>query len=202
MCPQRLLHRLYYFYTAPLVQYALQTASFVALLLLFSFSALSPTVSLQDGAVIDQTLFLVNFVWMSALILDEFRQILVLGGKQWWASAWNRWDTVTYLLYTIAFVLRLSSDPINLGRSRYVYSLVAAMLWMRLARQYAVNQSLGPNLIMIQLMVRDIVVFLALMFVVFAGYAVALYSVLHQDRPWDEFTLIEMAFIPYFQVRE
>ena len=48
--------------------------------------------------------------------------------------------------------------------------------------------------------VRDIVVFLGLMFVVYAGYAVALYSVLYQDRNWDQFTLIDMAFIPYFQV--
>lgn len=47
---------------------------------------------------------------------------------------------------------------------------------------------------------RDIFVFLGLMFVVYAGYAVALYSVLYQDRPWDQFTLIDMAFKPYFQV--
>jgi hypothetical protein len=48
--------------------------------------------------------------------------------------------------------------------------------------------------------VRDIFVFLGLMFVVYAGYAVALYSVLYQDRSWDQFTLIDMAFKPYFQV--
>jgi hypothetical protein len=149
-----LKHRCILFYEAPVVQFMLQTFSFIALLLLFSFSALSPTESLLVNGVTSQTLFLVSFIWMSSLIVDELRQVGTLGWQSWWASTWNRWDGVTYALYVIAFVLRLSTDKVNLGRSRYVYSIVAAMLWMRLAKQYAVNRSLGPQLIMIQLMVR------------------------------------------------
>ena len=152
-CPQMFKARLTMFYGAPVIQYMLQTISFLALLVIFSFSALLPTESLQSNFVTSQTLFLISFVWMTSLIVDELRQIGTLGWHAWWDSTWNRWDFVTYFLYVIAFGLRLSTDKINLGRSRYVYSIVAAMLWMRLAKQYAVNRSLGPQLIMIQLMV-------------------------------------------------
>merc|ERR1719235_482898 len=74
------------------------------------------------------------------------------------------------------------------------------MLWTRLARHYAVNRDLGPKLIMIQLMVKDIIVFLGLMVLVFAGYSVALYSILQENSEWREHTFTEMVFMPYFPI--
>jgi hypothetical protein len=101
------------------------------------------------------------------------------------------------------------------------------MLWMRLARHYAVSKQLGPKLIMIQLMIvrdftrfpcirrrsprssvvlpgpqKDIFVFLALMFVVFAGYAVSLFAILHNDRSLDAATLSSLVLLQWDACRK
>lgn len=64
-----------------------------------------------------------------------------------------RWDTIMYTLYFVAVLMRLSTEYETLQRSRYMYSVVALLMWMRLARQYAVSMDLGPKLVMVQLMV-------------------------------------------------
>eukprot|EP00043_Microstomoeca_roanoka_P018007 m.190040 g.190040 ORF g.190040 m.190040 type:complete len:1456 (+) comp16751_c0_seq1:63-4430(+) len=189
------------FYSAPVVGFTLDTLSYILLLIIFSYSALLPTTSWQDGLIGGENwATVVVFFWMMALIVEEMRQALQQGLNAWWAQLWNKWDVLIYSLYIIAVVLRLSSDQTSLGRSRYVYSSVAIMLWTRLARHYAVNQDLGPKLIMIQLMVKDIMVFLGLMVLVFAGYSVALYSVLEENTKWRQHTFTEMVFMPYFQI--
>ncbi|EGD74678.1 hypothetical protein PTSG_06043 [Salpingoeca rosetta] len=196
-----LWRRLYYFYTSPAVGFLLETVSYIVLLLLFSYSALLPTTSWRHGFLKDQgPVPAITFIWMCILMVEEVRQATHQGLRMWWGQLWNRWDAIIYLTYLIAVGLRLSPREDDLGRSRYVYSGVAIMLWTRLARHYAVNQDLGPKLIMVQLMVKDIVVFLGLMVLVFAGYSVALYSVLEENRDWERHTFTEMVFIPYFQI--
>lgn len=180
----------------------MQTLIYTVMLALYSLSALAPTEPIarmnQDRAIT----FWISFVWMMSLTVNEIRQIWSLSLGDWWNSVWNRWDAATFCIYLLSVFLRFAfDDGLNLGRSRYLYSLVALMLWVRLGRQYAVSPTLGPQIIMIQLMVRDIMVFLALMFLVFVGYAVALYSVLHRELDWTQDTLVELAFYPYFQVR-
>eukprot|EP00045_Choanoeca_perplexa_P004986 m.42265 g.42265 ORF g.42265 m.42265 type:complete len:1442 (+) comp12868_c0_seq3:49-4374(+) len=205
--------RLTFFYQAPIVKFVLQTLSYILLLMIFSLSAFQPTrpllksfqvCSLLTGLLarwqltrIQQGYFTISFVWLFTMIVDEIRQIIILSPRKWWESGWNRVDAITYILYATSLGLRASR---NLSRARNIYSTVAMVLWVRLARQYAVSTRLGPKLVMIQLMVKDILVFLALMFVIFAGYAVALYATTHEEESFSSSSLYELIFIPYFQV--
>eukprot|EP01147_Barroeca_monosierra_P010504 gene10505-2632_t len=196
-----LLRRIFRFYRAPVVGFTLDTLSYIALLIIYSYSALLPTVRWGEILKEDNTWVpILTLVWMITLIVEEVRQVLQQGIPKWWSQLWNRWDAATYILYIIAIGYRFSSDATNLGRARYIYSVVAVMLWLRLARSYAVNQDLGPKLIMIQLMIKDIRVFIGLMALVYFGYSIALYSVLEPYQNPNRHSLPEMLFIPYFQI--
>jgi len=166
--------RMWAFYEAPINKFILQAVCYIALLIVYTLSTLPQTRYLLTYHS-DQFWFYVTAAWMLTMFVEELRQATHSTIDAWWSSLWNRWDLVMYVMYLVSVLLRLDRDPQFLGAARVFYSLVAAMLWFRLARLYAVSRTLGPKLVMIQLMVKDIMVFLALMFVVFAGYAIALF---------------------------
>eukprot|EP00055_Hartaetosiga_balthica_P014603 m.80880 g.80880 ORF g.80880 m.80880 type:complete len:1394 (+) comp8637_c1_seq1:1744-5925(+) len=194
--------RLQSFYTSPNTKFTIQTLSFLLFLVLFSYSTILPTKEYKkmDFSKGDDVVLLITFAWMVSLMIDEWAQAFQLGLMNWWSSLWNKLDFAMIILYLLSLSFRFSSNQRHLGWARYIYSFVAVVLWLRLARNYVVNENLGPKLIMVQKMVAEIFVFVALMFLVYAGYAIALYSVLYEDRTWDAESIADIMYQPYFQI--
>eukprot|EP00049_Salpingoeca_infusionum_P025689 m.21225 g.21225 ORF g.21225 m.21225 type:complete len:1390 (-) comp8262_c0_seq1:191-4360(-) len=188
--------RYYHFYNSPVVSFILEAAFFFCFLLLFSWSAVTLETLSLGQALTTQPLFVVVFAWMATIVVQELVQLVDLGQRYW--NLWNTFDVIIVLFYISSLMMKLGNDA-WIQRSRAMYATVAILLWMRFARSYAVHPMVGPKLVMIQLMLEDIKVFVQLVALVYAGYAVALFSVLHEEA-WNNTSIHQMLFMPYFQI--
>lgn len=89
--------------TAPVTKFYMDCLSFTALLFLYSWVALSPLVPRASAAE------WVLIVWMSVLALEELRQVVKLGLRDWQADAWNRLD---FLLVSEPRPSRSAFEPV------------------------------------------------------------------------------------------
>lgn len=120
----------------------------------------------------------------------------------WAKSIWNWLDVIVISLYWIAFAIRMISMDSSSNEAAAKVLLASANLpmWIRLARFYEASEFLGPKVIMIQRMGRDVYVFLMLLMLVVLGYGVAEEIILHPARSIDGQTFTNVFYRPFFQI--
>eukprot|EP00050_Salpingoeca_kvevrii_P012858 m.25176 g.25176 ORF g.25176 m.25176 type:complete len:1412 (-) comp4404_c0_seq1:117-4352(-) len=179
------------FYISPITSYWLEVVCFVALIAYYSYVVILP---IQDGF---STAEIILAVWMCCMALEELTQIITLGPKSWWSSEWNRIDLAIYLLFFLALILQL--DPTQQLNAKTVLACNTMLLYVRLLRMYAKSAYLGPVMLMLQKMVNDMIVFIALLVVFLVSFGVATHAILFPFRSPDYFTFQSIIFRPYFQ---
>lgn len=105
-------------------------------------------------------------------------------------------------LYWSGFLMRIA-DPDsqqNKVNTKAVHAILAIVLWSRLLRYYAVHNVLGPKLIMMTRMLKDVAIFIFLLLVFLFGYGVAAQSLLFPLRDFDYQSAENVIFRPYFQI--
>eukprot|EP00051_Salpingoeca_urceolata_P024796 m.440018 g.440018 ORF g.440018 m.440018 type:complete len:523 (-) comp20276_c1_seq72:931-2499(-) len=165
----------------------------------FQLVPFQPSLSWQEIVVL---------VWMVGYFIDEVAEMKNLGLVLWFEDKWNVWDLSTCLTYTLAFVLRLAeiakcSDTdasdgctdLN-GIAKFWGGLVLAQLYIRIFRFLAISKTLGPNLLVFQLMVWDTSTFLVFLALCLCAYGTLMHTILFPD---DEFTLDVFLLRPLFQ---
>jgi len=223
------MFRVHSFYTAPYVTFWFHLMLNMVYILLFSYSAICPTFTLEshsfkglsemDGArVLEKVVPLIVFAWTAILATDEARQAYGLGLAEWWDSFWNKIDFFLYLNVLIVVCLRLNWDDVafanrstgnprrqfvgsdRLMLARCMLALGALALWMRLLRMYSYSQNLGPKLVMIGKMIQDVGIFLSLLVVALLGYGVAMHAIMDPWRGVDRQSFMTIIFKPMFQM--
>ncbi|KAK4329362.1 hypothetical protein Pmani_000285 [Petrolisthes manimaculis] len=99
-----------------------------------------------------------------------------------WKSAWNIYDSLTFTLFLIAFILRLSSASslhISIFISRVMYAWCGVLFTCRLFRIYYIWARLGPMVIIFILMMYKLLEFLALFGLFILAYGVASMALTH-----------------------
>ena len=223
------MFRMHSFYTAPYVTFWFHLTLNIVYILLFSYSAICPTFTLEADSfknlnemeparAMEKVVPLVVFAWTAILATDEARQAYGLGLVEWWGDGWNKIDLFLYLNVLIVVCLRINWDSMDFANrrtgnprrqwvgsdrlmlARCMFALGALGLWMRLLRMYSYSPNLGPKLVMIGTMLTDVGVFLSLLLVALMGYGVAMHAIMDPWRGFDRQSFMTIIFKPMFQM--
>ena len=196
-------------YQIPAVKCFIHYVFFFTFLLLYSYMILT---GLENEI---QTIEYVVFGWMITFIIEE-----ILQGKRTFsinqgartrekildhfAGFWNILDVVGMTVYLIAVCCRLVAyfihEPTLLTLGHGLMSIDAIVLFIRGLQFSAMHPRLGPLIIMVGNMCKDLWYFMLILMVVLVGYGVAMHSILfpHSLLRWG--LVREIVHIPYVQI--
>ncbi|XP_032880095.1 transient receptor potential cation channel subfamily M member 2 [Amblyraja radiata] len=171
------------FYTAPVVVFYWNVLAYFGFLWLFSYVILIDFHSQPSGREY------LLYAWIATLVCEELRQFLYdpdsFGFRKkallYINSAWNLMDVAAILIFIVGLVCRLF--PATFYHGRVIFALDFIIYCLRLMHIFTVSKTLGPKIIMLEMMMKDIFFFLFLLFVIIVAYGVANHAILiHNDE--------------------
>jgi len=165
------------FYELPVVKLWTNTLCYIIFLIMLSWLASEPIE--HDISTIEMVLG----VWISALLVDEIFQFLE-DPVQHFEPTSNKLDfsiLVAFILYYILRAISASSDDRSI-RDSCVDILIPTIVccYLRLMQVFSINYYLGPLLIMIFKMLKDIIRFFSLFLLFFAGFQISFILITQQ----------------------
>ncbi|XP_067892332.1 transient receptor potential cation channel subfamily M member 2 isoform X2 [Heterodontus francisci] len=170
------------FYTAPVVVFYWNVLAYFGFLWLFSYVLLIDFQSQPSGKE-----YLLYF-WLSTLVCEEIRQLFYDPGGfgfrrkalLYISSTWNRMDVIAIMTFVIGLILRYF--PSTFYQGRIILCLDFIIYCLRLMHIFTVSKTLGPKIIMVQMMMKDIFFFLFLLVLAMVAYGVAKQGILTHNE--------------------
>ncbi|XP_069827973.1 transient receptor potential cation channel subfamily M member 2-like [Dendropsophus ebraccatus] len=173
------------FFNAPIIKFYYNVVSYIGFLWLFAYVIMmdfQPSPSWRE--------FLL-YAWVFTILCEELRQLIydpdhhgfVLSSVQYISSFWNQVDTAALGLFIVGLICRLvRADTVYLGR--VFLSLDFMIFCIRFMHIFTVSRVLGPKIIILRRMVKDIFFFLFLLAIWIVSYGVALQAIttINEDR--------------------
>ncbi|XP_006898797.1 PREDICTED: transient receptor potential cation channel subfamily M member 4 [Elephantulus edwardii] len=214
--PSPCLSRWSHFWGAPVTAFMGNVVSYLLFLLLFARVLL---IDFRPAAV--SALELLLYFWAFTLLCEEFRQ--GLGGgwgslatqghghghghgqtplrrrlRFYLADTWNQCDLVALTCFLLGVGCRLTPHLYDLGRA--VLCLDFMIFTVRLLHIFTVNKQLGPKIVIVNKMVKDVFFFLFFLGVWLVAYGVATEGLLRpKDRTLPDI-LRRVFYRPYLQI--
>uniref|UniRef100_H2ZBY8 TRPM SLOG domain-containing protein n=1 Tax=Ciona savignyi TaxID=51511 RepID=H2ZBY8_CIOSA len=195
-----------YFYRAPVVTFWLHVLSYLVFLILFAYVILFNFHPFTPGdslvSVISPAEFLL-WAWVGVLMLDEIYEVSPslksLAGKirTWFAIHWNKLDMLPIILFFIGIGLRFQPD-IQVSRTFLAVSFMV-YCW-RILNIFVVYKALGPKLIMVGKMIKDMLFFLFILIVFLVSYGVASQALLYPNETDVGKAIQGVLSKPYWQI--
>uniref|UniRef100_U3BL50 Transient receptor potential cation channel subfamily M member 4 isoform 1 n=1 Tax=Callithrix jacchus TaxID=9483 RepID=U3BL50_CALJA len=206
------LRRWVQFWCAPVTVFMGNVVSYLLFLLLFARVLLVDFQPSPPGG-----LELLLYFWAFTLLCEELRQglsggwgSLASGGpgpghaslrqrlQLYLADSWNQCDLVALTCFLLGVGCRLTPGLYDLGRA--VFCLDFMVFTLRLLHIFTVNKQLGPKIVIVNKMVKDVFFFLFFLGVWLVAYGVATEGLL---RPQDSdlpSILRRVFYRPYLQI--
>ncbi|XP_058152319.1 transient receptor potential cation channel subfamily M member 2 [Dasypus novemcinctus] len=173
------------FFSAPVVVFSVNVAAYFAFLLLFAY------VLIVDFQPSPSYCELVIYVWLFSLVCEELRQLfynpgcsLLKAASFYISDFWNRLDVCAILLFIAGLTCRLL--PATLYPGRVILSLDFILFCLRLMHIFTVSKTLGPKIIMVKRMMKDVFFFIFLLVVWVVSFGVATQAILiHNESRVD-----------------
>ncbi|CAG5118818.1 unnamed protein product, partial [Candidula unifasciata] len=173
-------HRL--FYRSPVVKFILSVIAYFIFLLLYSYYLvvqLSKEFHFLEGILIG---------WVCTVFFEEIRQFLTgyafsFKSKvtSYFNDSWNILDIATILLFAVGMTLRFIDDDNFLSGARVILSINLIAFFFRILHIFSVNKQLGPKLVMINKMIKDLMSFVIILIVFVVTYAISSEAVLYPN---------------------
>uniref|UniRef100_S4R482 Transient receptor potential cation channel subfamily M member 7 n=1 Tax=Petromyzon marinus TaxID=7757 RepID=S4R482_PETMA len=207
-----LSRRIYEFYHAPIVKFWFNTLAYIGFLMLFTYVVL---VKLQQLPSV-QEWFVILYLFMSAIervreVSDGARETRKAAGlrsdseasahrkiKVWLDGYWNINDSLGILLFFVAVALRSQSHL--LIEAKIVYSLDVIFWYVRLLDVFAVNQNVGPYIMMIGKMMANMFSIVIIMAIVLLSFGVARQAILFKEADPSWYLARNIVFQPYWMI--
>uniref|UniRef100_A0A1I8F3N8 TRPM1 n=1 Tax=Macrostomum lignano TaxID=282301 RepID=A0A1I8F3N8_9PLAT len=200
-CAQ-LAHKVRIYYTAPVTKFFANAIWYVIFIFLYSwfilFEMKAASISWLEWVII---------AWICVMVVEEIREMFSSKAdtvqeklRDWWGfSAWNRLDLFTMLLALIGIFLRIpeATDAITTG-VRTCYILAGVLFYLRAV--YYANSYLGPKLVMIQKMVKELLFYMSILIVALVTYGVAAQALLYPTRDFTTSIFVDIVYYPYWQI--
>ncbi|KAL3319622.1 hypothetical protein Ciccas_001705 [Cichlidogyrus casuarinus] len=181
------LFRAFWFYTAPRTKFFLHTIVFILFLFYFTWVLLfrlnNDSVNRHEIAIM---------CYLAAMCLEKCRQVCNAKAERlknkvilWWnTSSWYRVDLFICIFALITIIVRSLEMPHFHGLCANLYAIISEfpfmpnsslviVLYMKIFRLYTVNKNLGPKLVMIQRMMKELLTFIFILLVVLVAYGSA-----------------------------
>uniref|UniRef100_A0A8C3EQD2 non-specific serine/threonine protein kinase n=1 Tax=Corvus moneduloides TaxID=1196302 RepID=A0A8C3EQD2_CORMO len=192
--------KIYEFYNAPIVKFWFHTISYLAFLMLFTYTVLvkmEPRPSVQEWLVI---------IYIFTTAIEKVREVFISEPgkfrqkvKVWIYEYWNFTDSVAIILFMIGFGLRWSNPPVQTA-GRLLYCLDIIFWYTRLLDLFAVNQHAGPYLTMIGKMTGNMFYIVVMMAIVLLSFGVSRKAILSPEEPPSWTLARDIVFQPYWMM--
>ncbi|NWV98818.1 TRPM6 protein, partial [Machaerirhynchus nigripectus] len=192
--------KIYEFYNAPIVKFWFHTMSYLAFLMLFTYTVLvkmEPRPSVQEWLVI---------IYIFTTAIEKVREVCISEPgkfrqkvKVWIYEYWNFTDSVAIILFMIGFGLRWSNPPVQTA-GRLLYCLDIIFWYTRLLDLFAVNQHAGPYLTMIGKMTGNMFYIVVMMAIVLLSFGVSRKAILSPEEPPSWTLARDIVFQPYWMM--
>ncbi|XP_019640471.1 PREDICTED: transient receptor potential cation channel subfamily M member 2-like [Branchiostoma belcheri] len=197
-----LLKAIYFQQTAPVSRFIYNAMFHVLYLWMFSVFLLT---DLRPGVISPWEWFL--SVVMASLMIEELRQVATEHPPNWWyklrawyRSMWNRMDFVLLLSFAFSLTLHISMGESSFEAARVVYSVTLILMFYRLLQMFLVQKDVGPKIVMIKGMLKDLAIFMFVLLVFILAYGVARLSLISPDSTLGWHLLVDVFRIPYWQM--
>ncbi|XP_060539079.1 transient receptor potential cation channel subfamily M member 2 isoform X1 [Pantherophis guttatus] len=180
------LNRFRAFFTAPVVIFHLNILSYFSFLCLYAFVLMTDFQSTPSWPEY------VIYFWLFSLVCEEARQLfcdpdgfgLVKMASLYFSDFWNKLDACAILIFIVGLVCRWF--PATLYPGRIVLSLAFIIFCLRLLHIFTISKTLGPKIIIVKRMMKDIFFFLFLLAVWIVSFGVAKQAILiHNEKRVD-----------------
>ncbi|XP_076821170.1 transient receptor potential cation channel subfamily M member-like 2 isoform X1 [Clavelina lepadiformis] len=197
------------FYNAPFVKFFCNVFFYLVFLLLFASVLLSCTGSTQINAQSCSFRCWVLFIWVIILGLDELRQIMRMKARKkrrkilfWIRRPDNQLDLASFLCFIVGFaLLKRSFSHQECQLSARIFMAISFIIYcLRVFSLFAVHADLGPKLLMVTKMLKDLLFFLFIWAVIFFAYGVASQALLYPDEKSAKNKVFGSVYKPYWQL--
>ncbi|XP_046897658.1 transient receptor potential cation channel subfamily M member 5 isoform X2 [Hypomesus transpacificus] len=199
-----LLRRWRRFWSAPVTVFLGNVIMYFAFLFLFTYVLLldfRPPPPKGPGAP-----EIMLYFWVFTLVLEELRQSfftdedtnILKKFKLYVEDNWNKCDMVAILLFVIGVSCRMADSTYEAGRT--VLALDFMVFTLRLIHIFAIHKQLGPKIIIVERMIKDVFFFLFFLSVWLIAYGVATQALLHPNDPRLDWVFRRVLYRPYLHI--
>uniref|UniRef100_A0A8C7RJK3 non-specific serine/threonine protein kinase n=1 Tax=Oncorhynchus mykiss TaxID=8022 RepID=A0A8C7RJK3_ONCMY len=193
--------RLYDFYTAPVVKFWFHTMSYLAFLMLFSYTVL---VKMEDRPSTQEWLVIAYII---STAVEKTREVSVVMMprkpsqklKVWFGEYWNVTDFLAIVLFLVGLGLRWDSGSYRTA-GRITYCLDIIFWYVRVLDLLAVNQHAGAYLTMITKMTSNMFYIVVMMAIVLLSFGVSRKAILSPDEALSWSLLRDVVNQPYWMM--
>ncbi|XP_038639896.1 transient receptor potential cation channel subfamily M member 4-like [Scyliorhinus canicula] len=189
------------FWGAPVISFVGNVIMYFAFLFLFAY-VLIMDLPLESPS----TMELVLYFWVLTLALEEIRQTFFVSMnipmrkkvKLYYQDMWNKCDVLAILMFVAGVVCRMFRSWFNLGR--VLLCLDFMVFSFRLVHIFAVHKELGPKIIIVGKMIKDVFFFLFFLGVWLMAYGVATQGILYHTETRASWIFRRVFYRPYLQI--
>ncbi|XP_039696259.1 transient receptor potential cation channel subfamily M member 5 [Pteropus medius] len=146
------------------------------------------------------------YFWVFTLVLEEIRQgfftdedvHLVKKFALYVEDNWNKCDMVAIFLFVVGVICRMLSSAFEAGRA--VLAIDFMVFTLRLIHIFAIHKQLGPKIIAVERMMKDVFFFLFFLSVWLVAYGVATQALLHPHDSRLQWVFRRVLYRPYLQI--
>nr|XP_032624453.1 transient receptor potential cation channel subfamily M member 4-like [Chelonoidis abingdonii] len=191
------------FWGAPVTAFLGNVVMYLLFLLLFSYVLLLDFAPpLPDGPSASEVLL---YIWVFTLLCEELRQGCFTGHqplaqrvRAYMQDPWNEFDLTALGLFLLGAVCRMF--PRSYASGRTVLCLDFMVFTLRLIHIFAVNKQLGPKMIIVGKMMKDVFLFLFFLAVWLVAYGVTTEGLLHPSDQRLAWIFRRVFYRPYLQI--
>ncbi|XP_004916435.2 transient receptor potential cation channel subfamily M member 4 isoform X2 [Xenopus tropicalis] len=199
----RWMQRWKQFWSAPVTAFFGNVVMYFAFLFLFSYVLLLEfKMPPPDGPANSE--FILYF-WIFTMVCEEIRQSFFVGTmpvaqkvKQYLQDSWNHVDIIALCLFIIGLICRMFNESFEAGRTILCFDFMVFTL--RLIHIFAVNKQLGPKIIIVRKMMKDVFFFLFFLGVWLIAYGVTTEGLLHPTDMRLSWIFRRVFYRPYLQI--
>ncbi|XP_077980495.1 transient receptor potential cation channel subfamily M member-like 2 [Glandiceps talaboti] len=195
-----------YYYKAPVSKFYFSTILYIALLFLFSWFILTdlrPASENNSPSVVEW----IVIAWVATLMVEEIRQIHVKEPKSafyriwsWASDAWNIFDFLMFVFFIISVILRFTLSSDNFYIARIIYCITMMLFYFRLLHMGFVQKDIGPKIIMIFKMLKDLMYFLVILVIFILSFGIANEAILYPNMEPNLLVIFKSIYKPYWQL--
>ncbi|XP_076008094.1 transient receptor potential cation channel subfamily M member 4-like [Genypterus blacodes] len=147
----------------------------------------------------------VLYFWVFTIVCEEIRETFFVGTMTWRQrlrtyiqDVWNKCDLTAIILFIIGLICRMFEWSYGFGRS--VMCLDYMVFTLRLIHIFAIHRQLGPKIIIVGKMMKDVFFFLFFLGVWLMAYGVANQALIYSYDPRPDRILRRVFYRPYLHI--
>uniref|UniRef100_A0A8C8D6P1 Transient receptor potential cation channel, subfamily M, member 4a n=1 Tax=Oncorhynchus tshawytscha TaxID=74940 RepID=A0A8C8D6P1_ONCTS len=144
------------------------------------------------------TLEFVLYFWVFTLVCEEFRQVGRIRMKLYIQDMWNKCDITAISLFALGMCCRMFPWSYEFGRA--VMAVDYMVFTLRLIHIFAIHKQLGPKIIIVEKMMKDVFFFLFFLAVWLMAYGVANQALLYSYDPRPGWIFRRVFYRPYLHI--